>query len=124
MDEGLIYDSNSYAEDVPYFVRVGDRDHLVLPYSADTNDVRYWTTPGFITGEDFCSYLRDTLDVLLEEASTSPRMMSIGLHMRISGRPARALALDRFITYAKAKSGVWLARRDEIARWWLAHARP
>jgi peptidoglycan/xylan/chitin deacetylase (PgdA/CDA1 family) len=121
VDEGLIYDSNSYAEDVPYRVRVGDRDHLVLPYSADTNDVRYWTSPGFVAGDAFCSYLCDTLNVLLEEATTSPRMMSIGLHMRISGRPARALALDRFITYAKSKPGVWFARRDEIARWWLAH---
>lgn len=119
VEEGLIYDSNSYSEDVPYRVRVGDRDHLVLPYSCDTNDIRYWTMPGFVTGEHFSSYLCETLDALLEEAVTSPRMMSVGLHVRISGRPARARAVDRFISYAKTRPGVWFARRDEIARWWL-----
>ena len=124
VEEGLIYDSNSYSEDVPYFVRVGERDHLVLPYSADTNDVRFWTTPGFVSGDHYLSYLCDTLDVLLEEATESPRMMSVGLHTRIVGRPARARALERFIAYAQGKAGVWFARRDEIARWWLQHVRP
>jgi allantoinase len=124
VDEGLIYDSNSYSEDAPYYVRVGNRDHLVLPYSADTNDVRFWTTPGFVTGDQYQSYLRDTLDVLLEEATDSPRMMSVGLHARIVGRPARARALDRFIQYAKERPGVWLARREDIARWWLEHVPP
>jgi len=123
VEEGLIYDSNSYSEDAPYFVRVGERDHLVLPYSGDTNDIRYWTSPGFVSGEHYCNYLCDTLDVLLEEAVASPRMMSVGLHVRISGRPARARALERFIVHAKGKPGVWFARRADIARWWLAHAR-
>jgi peptidoglycan/xylan/chitin deacetylase (PgdA/CDA1 family) len=67
VEEGLIYDSNSYSEDVPYYVRVGNRQQLVLPYSCDTNDVRYWTMPGFVTGEHYCDYLRETLDMLLEE---------------------------------------------------------
>lgn len=122
VEEGLIYDSNSYSEDVPYFVRVANREHLVVPYSCDTNDVRYWTTPGFVTGEQYCGYLCDTLDVLLEEAVGAPRMMSVGLHARISGRPARARALDRFVSYAKGRPGVWFARRADIARWWLDHA--
>jgi allantoinase len=119
VDEGLLYDSNSYSEDVPYYVRVGERDHLVLPYSADTNDTRFWTSPGFISGEHYTSYLCDTLDVLLDEAETAARMMSIGLHARIAGRPARTRAVERFIEYALSKPDVWFARRDEIARWWL-----
>jgi len=126
VEQGFLYDSNSYAEDAPYYVEIGDRKHLVLPYSCDTNDVRFWTTPGFMTGEAYCNYLCETLDVLLEEASTSGsvRMMSVGLHMRITGRPARARAIEQFIIHAKAQQGVWFARRDEIARWWLAHVPP
>ena len=124
VEEGLIYDSNSYSDDVPYYVRVGDRDHLVVPYAGDTNDVRFWVTPGFITGEHYASYLCETLDALLAEAVTSPRMMSVGLHVRITGRPARARALERFIAHAKSKTGVWFARRVDIARWWLEHVKP
>lgn len=126
VEEGFLYDSNSYAEDAPYYLRIGERNHLVLPYSCDTNDVRFWTTPGFVTGQDYSGYLCETLDMLLAEATSSgsARMMSVGLHMRIAGRPARALAVDRFIAYAKAQPGVWFARRDEIARWWLEHVHP
>jgi peptidoglycan/xylan/chitin deacetylase (PgdA/CDA1 family) len=123
IEHGFIYDSNSYAEDLPYYVRVGERDHLVIPYASDLNDIRFWTVPGFVTGEHYESYLRATLDQLLDEAGPSPRLMSVGLHMRISGRPARARAVERFIAYARMR-GAWIARRDEIARWWLDYVRP
>lgn len=122
VDEGLIYDSNSYGDDVPFFVTVGGVRHLVLPYAADTNDTRYWTSPGISSSRDYGEYLCDTLDVLIEEAVDSPRMMTVGLHARISGRPGRAAAFERFIKHAKAKNGVWIARRDEIARWWIQAA--
>lgn len=121
VDAGFIYDSNAYNEDVPYFIAVGDREHLLLPYSSDTNDNRYWRPPGFVTPDMYFSYLRETLDCLLTEAQEVPKMMSVGLHARISGRPARSLAVHRFLTYAKSQPGVWIARRDEIARWWLDH---
>lgn len=122
VQEGFLYDSNAYNEDVPYFIEVSGRRHLVLPYSADTNDTKYWRPPGFVTPHMFTAYLNDTLDCLLEEAERVPKMMSVGLHVRISGRPARSLALDRFLDYARSRPGVWFARRDEIARCWLEAA--
>jgi len=119
VDEGLLYDSNSYADDVPFFVTVSGRRHLVVPYAADTNDTRYWTSPGITSSRDYGDYLCDTLNVLVDEAGDTPRMMTVGLHARISGRPGRAAALVRFIEHAKSLDTVWIARRDEIARWWI-----
>ena len=124
VDAGFLYDSNDYSEDLPYYVRVQDRAHLVVPYTADVNDVRWWTSPGFATTDQFVAYMKDTFDCLLAESETVSMFMSVGLHLRISGRPGRALALDRFLSYASQIPGVWFCRRDELARWWLAEAPP
>lgn len=119
VDAGFLYDSNAYNDELPYWVKVGERDHLVVPYTPDVNDVRFWTTPGFITANDFFDYMKEGFDRLLKESAKTPRMMSVGLHMRIAGRPSRAGALERFLDYVRGKPGVWIARRDEIARWWV-----
>jgi peptidoglycan/xylan/chitin deacetylase (PgdA/CDA1 family) len=124
VDAGFVYDSNSYADDIPYYVGVRGKPHLIVPYSGDLNDVRYWISPGYAHADDYQAVLRDTFDWLSEESKRVPRMMSIGLHMRISGRPSRIVALQRFLDYIKEKQGVWVARRDEIARWWLQQAPP
>lgn len=128
VEAGFLYDSNAYDDDLPYYVEVGNRPHLVIPYNGDLNDVHYWIPPGFATASDFFGAMKDSLDRLLAESAKVPKMMSIGLHMRISGRPSRAVAVERFLEYARSQPGVWFARRDEIARWWLANlpllARP
>src|SRR5690606_31513476 len=100
VQEGFLYDSNVYNDDQPYYLSVADRPHLVLPYSADTNDTRYWRSPGFVTPGMYFDYLRDTFDVLMAESEDVPKMMTVGLHDRISGRPARSLAVSRFLEYA------------------------
>lgn len=115
---GFLYDSDAYNDDVPYRVDVNGISQLVLPYSCDINDLRFWIAPGFITADDFYRYLCESLDVLLAEAEQGPRMMSIGLHPRMIGRPGRIRALSRFFDYAKAKEGVWFGTREEIAHAW------
>ena len=117
---GFIYDSGSFNDDLPYFVPVGDKPWLVLPYSFETNDARFWRG-GLTSMSDFYEYLKDTFDCLYEEGQTHPKMMSIGLHCRIAGRPARSKAVERFLQYAKGFPDVWFARRVDIARWWLEH---
>jgi allantoinase len=119
----FLYDSDSYADDLPYYVRVGDRPWLVVPYSLETNDIRFWRG-SLATGEDFFTYLRDSFDVLYEEGASQPRLMSVGLHCRIVGRPGRSRGLERFLQYARAFPGVWFARRGDVARWWLEHHPP
>ncbi|MCY3544501.1 MAG: allantoinase PuuE [Chloroflexi bacterium] len=120
---GFIYDSGVLNDDLPYYTPVLGNLWLVLPYSFETNDARFWRG-GLNSVGDFYEYLKDTFDVLYEEGRTHPKMMSIGLHCRIAGRPARSRALDRFIQYARSHPGVWFARRDEIAKWWLEHYPP
>jgi peptidoglycan/xylan/chitin deacetylase (PgdA/CDA1 family) len=119
----FLYDSDAYNDDLPYYVRVGGRPWLVVPYTLDSNDSRGWRG-GLDTGADLFDYLRDSFDQLYEEGATHPRMLSVGLHCRIVGRPGRARGLDRFIAHARALPGVWFARRGEIARWWLEHHPP
>ncbi len=114
-----MYDSDSYNDEVPYFVEVEGRRHLVVPYTPDANDIVFWLGNGMATAAQFETYLRDSFDVLYAESATHPRMMSIGLHCRVIGRPGRSPALDRFIGYAKGFPGVWFATREEIARSWL-----
>lgn len=115
----FLYDSDAYNDDVPYMVRVGGQKHLVVPYTCDINDLRFWIAPGFIQSDDFYWYLCESLDVLLNEAEGGLRMMSIGLHPRMIGRPGRISSLSRFFDYAIKKKGVWFATREEIARAWL-----
>jgi peptidoglycan/xylan/chitin deacetylase (PgdA/CDA1 family) len=120
---GFLYDSDIYNDDIPYYVKVGTKNHLVIPYTSDCNDFHYWTGK-FNTSESFFQYLKDSFDVLYSEGQKNPKMMSVGTHARISGKPGRIVALDRFIRYSKDFSDVWFARRDEIARWWLKNCPP
>jgi peptidoglycan/xylan/chitin deacetylase (PgdA/CDA1 family) len=119
---GFIYDSIGLNDDLPYFVTVNGNPWLVVPYSFETNDARFWRG-GLVSVNDFYEYLKDTFDCLYEEGQTHPKMMSVGLHCRITGSPARSRAVDRFLKYAREFPDVWFARRDEIARWWLEHYR-
>ncbi|MCZ8516303.1 allantoinase PuuE [Paenibacillus filicis] len=122
VDEGgFIYDSDAYNDDVPYYKNVNGKKHLIVPYAPDANDFSYWNAPGFVTAGDFSTYLKDTFDMLYEESKTHPKMMSIGLHPRIIGRPGRARALQQFFEYATQHHDVWFATREEIARWWIAN---
>jgi putative urate catabolism protein len=117
---GFLYDSDSYADELPYWVTVGGKGHLVIPYTLDTNDMRFATAQGFNSGDQFFSYLKDSFDVLYNEGETAPKMLSVGLHCRIVGRPGRAAALARFLDYLQAQRDVWLCRRVDIARHWYA----
>ena len=119
-EEGFIYDSCSMNDDLPYFVRVNEAPWLVLPYSFETNDARFWRG-GLVSVNDFFEYLKDTFDCLYEEGQSFPKMMSVGLHCRITGRPARSRAVQRFLEYASGFPDVWFARRDEIASHWLSN---
>lgn len=116
---GFLYDSDAYNDDVPYFTTVGGREQLVIPYTADVNDMQYWMGT-MTTAEEFDAYLRESFDVLRAEAQTHPKMMSVGLHCRIIGRPGRIGGLDRFLSYATSFDDVWVTTRAEIARWWHA----
>ncbi len=118
---GFLYDSDSYADELPYWVEVAGRQHLVIPYALDANDFKFLLPNGFVTAGDFLDYLVDTFDVLYEEGG---RMMSVGLHCRIVGRPGRARALERFLAYVKERRDVWVATREEIARHWRAWHPP
>lgn len=121
---GFVYDADSYADDLPYYDRRHGRPQLIVPYSLDCNDMRFVAAPGFSHGEPFYQYLRDTFDQLYEEGAEIPKMMSVGLHPRIVGRPGRARALARFIDYVHTQPRVWLCRRIDIARHWLARHPP
>ena len=119
-EEGVFdYVADSYADDLPYWVRAGGRDQLIVPYTLDANDMRFAIQAGFSTGDQFESYLRDSLNLLLEEGRAgAPKMMSVGLHCRLIGRPGRAMGLKRFLDYARAQEGVWFATRLQIAEHW------
>jgi putative urate catabolism protein len=122
MEEGgFLYDADSYADDLPYWVEGGDRPHLVIPYTLDNNDMRFATAQGFNSGDQFFTYLKDAFDVLYAEGETAPKMMSVGLHCRLSGRPGRAAALARFLDYVQSHEQVWICRRVDIARHWHEH---
>lgn len=113
------YVSDTYDDDLPYWLRVGDRDQLVIPYTLEANDMRFATAPGYITGEQFYQYLKDAFDVLYAEGQAgAPKMMSIGLHCRLIGRPGKLAGLKRFIDYIQGFEGVWTPRRIDIARHW------
>jgi putative urate catabolism protein len=118
---GFLYDSDSYADDLPYWVHDYSKPHLVIPYTLDNNDMRFATQQGFNSGDQFFAYLRDAFDVLYAEGESAPKMMSIGLHCRLVGRPGRAAALARFLDYVQQQDQVWLCRRVDIARHWHEH---
>ena len=116
------YISDSYADDLPYWMEAGENDQLIIPYTLDANDMRFATPQGFNTGEQFFQYLKDSFDGLYAEGTAGrPAMMSVGLHCRLTGRPGRAAGLKRFIEYAQSHSDVWFARRIEIAEHWKAN---
>ena len=123
MEEGgFLYDSDSYADDLPYWVEGPSGPHLVIPYTLDANDMRFATPQGFNSGDQFFAYLKDSFDTLYAEGEAgSPKMMNIGLHCRLVGRPGRAAALARFLDYVSSHEKVWLARRIDIAWHWHAH---
>ncbi len=117
---GFLYDADSYSDELPYWDRDWGRPHLVVPYTLDANDMRYASPQGFNSGEQFFTYLKDAFDVLYREGERCPRMLSVGLHCRISGRPGRAAALARFLDYVQSHPDVWVTRRIDIARHWNA----
>jgi putative urate catabolism protein len=121
---GFLYDADSYADDLPYWVHEFGEPHLVVPYTLDNNDMRFATNQGFNSGDQFFAYLRDAFDVLYAEGADAPRMMSVGLHCRLVGRPGRIAALARFLDHVGAHDGVWVCRRVDIARHWHEHHRP
>lgn len=119
---GFLYDSDSYADDLPYWVEGPDGDHLVIPYALDTNDMRFASVQGFNSGDQFFTYLKDAFDTLYDEGRRgSPKMLNIGLHCRLAGRPGRAAALASFLDYIASHADVWVTRRIDIAWHWHAH---
>jgi putative urate catabolism protein len=118
-DGGFLYSSDSYADDLPYWVRAEDGPpHLIIPYTLDANDMRFINPQGFENGDAFFTYLRDSFDVLYAEGERAPKMMSIGLHCRLAGRPGRAAGLSRFLDYIAGFDKVWVATRLDIAHHW------
>ncbi|CAO4167819.1 allantoinase PuuE [Methylorubrum extorquens] len=120
LERGFAYLADSYADDLPYWLYGRAGTGLVVPYTLDANDMRFATAQGFNTGEHFFTYLRDSFDTLYAEGAATPKMMSVGLHCRLVGRPGRIAALARFLDHVAAHDGVWLARRIDIARHWTA----
>lgn len=118
---GFLYDSDSYADDLPYWNTEYDKPHLVIPYTLDNNDMRFATNQGFNAGTQFFDYLKSAFDTLYEEGESQPKMMSVGLHCRIAGKPGRFQALKQFVEYAKSKQQVWFCRRADIAQHWHKH---
>jgi putative urate catabolism protein len=117
-DGGFLYSSDSYGDDLPYWVKGPKGPHLIIPYTLDANDMRFINPQGFANGETFFTYLRDTFDYLYEEGATAPKMMSVGLHCRLAGRPGRTAGLARFLQHVTKFDRVWLATRLDIARHW------
>jgi putative urate catabolism protein len=124
-DGGFLYTSDAYADDLPYWVEGPRGPHLIIPYTLDANDMRFATPQGFNSGDQFFAYLKDSFDVLYAEGEAgAPKMMSVGLHCRLVGRPGRAAALARFLDYVAGHEKAWVPRRIDIARHWHEHHRP
>ena len=120
MDEGgFLYDSDSYSDDLPYWEIRGKKKQLIIPYTLDNNDMRFATNQGFNSGDQFYSYLKDSFDTLYAEGDTKPKMMSIGLHCRLIGRPGRIQSLKKFLNYVKKHEDVWICKRIDIANHWI-----
>ena len=121
---GFLYDADAYNDDLPYWTLEFGKPHLVVPYTLDVNDMRFATSQGFNSGEQFYQYLKDSFDVLYAEGESTPRMMSLGLHCRLAGRPGRFAALERFFRYIRTFDDLWLCRRIDIARHWHENHPP
>ncbi len=119
--DDFVYTADSYADDLPYWNLAFAKPLLTVPYTLDANDMRFASPQGFNSGDQFYTYLKDSFDMLYEEGAESPKMMSIGLHCRLVGRPGRAQSLARFLDYILNKDNVWLTRRIDIAKHWIAH---
>ncbi len=119
--DDILYCADSYADDLPYYDHHYEKPLLMVPYTLDTNDMRFCSPQGFHNSEQFFQYLKDAFDVLYEEGNIAPKMLSIGLHCRIIGRPARIAGLKRFIEYIQGKEEVWICTREQIARHWSQH---
>jgi allantoinase len=122
----IAYDSDYYGDDLPFWVQVADpkkvqktRPHLVIPYTLDNNDMRFFSPFGFSHGDEFYHYLKDNFDCLYAEGNTKPKMMSIGLHCRIIGKPSRFMALKKFLDYVQSFDDVWITKREDIAKHWI-----
>jgi len=122
-DGGFLYSSDSYADDLPYWVNGPQGPHLIIPYSLDANDMRFINPQGFANGDDFFAYLRDSFDVLYAEGESAPKMMSVGLHCRLAGRPGRAAGLARFLDHIAGFKHVLVATRRDIAQHWHCEHR-
>ncbi|GAC1341038.1 MAG: allantoinase PuuE [Acetobacteraceae bacterium] len=121
---GFLYDSDAYNDDLPYWTHAHGAPHLVVPYTMDVNDSKFVNPAGFSTGADFFDYLKSTFDCLYREGAQTPAMMSIGLHMRLAGRPGRTEALRNFLVYVKDFPDIWICRRLDIAQHWIANHPP
>ena len=119
-DDGeFLYDSDSYSDDLPYWEYRKNKKQLIVPYTLDNNDMRFATSQGFNSGEQFYTYLKDSFDALYEEGKTNPKMMSVGLHCRLIGRPGRIRSLKKFLDYALKFNDVWICKRIDIAKHWI-----
>ena len=116
---GFLYDSDSYSDDLPYWELKGKKKQLIIPYTLDNNDMRFATNQGFNTGDHFYNYLKDSFDALYEEGKTNPKMMSVGLHCRLIGRPGRIQSLKKFLDYVLQFDDVWICKRIDIANHWI-----
>ena len=123
LEEGsFLYDADSYADDLPYWLEGKSKPHLIVPYTLDANDMRFASPQGFNSGDQFFTYLKDSFDTLYEEGADAPKMMSIGLHCRIIGRPGRFASLVKFLNYIEQFEDVWVCKREDIAQhWWDNH---
>ena len=118
-DGGFLYDSDSYSDDLPYWEYRGKKKQLIIPYTLDNNDMRFATNQGFNTGDHFYNYLKDSFDALYEEGKTTPKMMSVGLHCRLIGRPGRIQSLKKFLDYVLTFEDIWICKRIDIAKHWI-----
>ncbi len=118
-DGGFLYDSDSYSDDLPYWEYKKNKKQLIIPYTLDNNDMRFATNQGFNSGDQFYTYLKDSFDALYEEGKNNPKMMSVGLHCRLIGRPGRIQSLKKFLDYVLKFNDVWICKRIDIANHWI-----
>ncbi len=118
-DGGFLYCSDTYSDDLPYWIKKGNKKQLMIPYTLDNNDMRFATNQGFNSGDQFFSYLKDSFDALYLEGKNAPKMMSVGLHCRLIGRPGRIQSLKKFLNYVLGFKDVWICKRIDIAKHWI-----